>query len=234
MRPVQLKHTLFMGLSSLGFLAASQVAAVPVEMNYQGRLVDADGNPKMGHIQVSIGIYTNSEGGAPVYEEDVGVIPVQNGVYTFQFGTNFPALKSALLNDQCWLELSIDGEPFAPRQQLLTVPFAVRSREVECIDGAATFEAGVVTEHALADGSISSHKIAPGAVKTNHLNSGVDARFVNADGDVMVGDLIILAKLGIGTDSPSSPLEIVGEDVSGAFILRIFAGPAPVAWAKKK
>jgi len=158
-------------------------------MNYQGRLLDESGTPVNGNVEVAVAIYTNDEGGVSVYSEAVGQVAVQNGIYTFGFGTNTSPVSSALLNPECWLELSIDGSPLSPRQKLLAVPYAVRSREVETVSTNTSFSVAVVPGSALQPGAATSNTLAAGAVWVVHLGDDVDARYVAVAGDVMLGPL---------------------------------------------
>jgi|GEM_PF-4689354 len=110
---------------------ASACLAAPSAMNYQGRLLDPAGNPVNGMVQVEIALFSEVEGGTALYEETVGPVAVQNGVYSFHFGTNAAALRTALSNEQCWIEVRIEGAPLTPRQPLLSVPYALISATTE-------------------------------------------------------------------------------------------------------
>ena len=133
------------------WLAALAFAEVPTLMNYQGRLLDPGGQPVNDTVDVSVGIYTNLAGGAAVYTEAVGPVVVANGIYTFQFGGDGAAAKAALLGGSCWLEVSIDGDALAPRQQLISTPFAIRSSEVDFVGSNTIFAAGVVPSAAVVE-----------------------------------------------------------------------------------
>ena len=198
------------------FLLVPALHGVPPEMNYQGRLLNDSGEPVTSNVTVSVGIYTNDIGGGAVYGEDIGIVPVVDGVYAFRFGTNGLAIRQALQHANCWLELSINGSPLEPRQRLVAVPYALRSLEAENITSNTTFVAGSVTGQALANGSVSSNKMAAAAVGVPHLSRGVEDRFVNEDGDTI------------------DWLDIKGGDSPGEFMFQVYAGPHRVAWAKKK
>ena len=178
---------------------------VPLEMNYQGRLLDVTGQPINSNVTVSVGIYTNDLSGAAAYWEDVGVVPVQDGVYSFRFGTG-PAVRDALLRGECWLELNINGSPLSPRQKLVAVPYAILSHQVEHVDSNTTFTAGIVPGDAIQDGAVTSNKLA----------AGVDDRYVNEDGDSVAW------------------LHVMGADDPGQYVFRIYAGSNSVAWARTK
>ncbi|NQU40413.1 MAG: hypothetical protein HQ523_10710, partial [Lentisphaerae bacterium] len=115
----------------VGIAVSMSQGAVPHQMNYQGRLLDVDGNPISSNVVMSVGIYTNGTGGSSVYEESIGSVLVQNGIYSFNFGADGPAVRTALTNAQSWLELRVNGSPLAPRQRLFSVPYANLSSKVE-------------------------------------------------------------------------------------------------------
>ncbi len=156
-------------LCILGLLSVAGMerihAASPHQLFYQGRLLDDGGSPVSSNVTVWVGIYTNDTGGASVYEETIGTVAVQNGVYSFTFGADEAGLDAALLYPACWLELHINGDPLSPRQRLVAVPYAVRSGATDRVDTNTLFSTGVVT--------------------TNSLAAEVDLRYVNAAGDTV-------------------------------------------------
>ena len=70
------------------FLAASvSYAGVPSEINYQGRLTDANGDAVTGDVSMSLKIFDAADDGNEIYSEDIGTVTLdENGVYSFQFG----------------------------------------------------------------------------------------------------------------------------------------------------
>jgi hypothetical protein len=70
------------------WLTASLALAVPSEINYQGVLTDSQGNLVNGNQTMSLKIYDSSTGGTLLYSENLGTVPVNNGVYNFTFGAN--------------------------------------------------------------------------------------------------------------------------------------------------
>lgn len=125
-----MKHR-FTALVLVGVLAAgAAMAEVPGLINYQGRLRDnATGLPMNGNVSVQIAIYTNETGGAWVYNQNIGTVPITNGVYSFNFGSN--TLVTVLSNPECWLSVTVDGNILTPRQRLVAVPYAVVAGTVQ-------------------------------------------------------------------------------------------------------
>jgi sulfatase modifying factor 1 len=207
---------------SLCLLSFGALGQVPERVNYQGRLLDG-GTPVNSNVVVSICIYTNDVGGMSLYTENVGNVPVVNGLYSFSFGagggtvastvelvdvtdgvslsfstnaSNTPMLigsvsistsgyswdeqsgssnpseffvtvnhasglvnvfyllgppaagngigvgydynvvadfSTVLANPEAWLEVKINGEPLAPRQRLIAVPYAMSAKNAEAL-----------------------------------------------------------------------------------------------------
>ncbi|NKB23644.1 MAG: hypothetical protein GKR87_04560 [Kiritimatiellae bacterium] len=63
-----------------GIVASAQV---PDTINYQGRLIDTNGTPVHGNVNIDVAVYTNISGGAGIYFEQIGLVPVQQGIYSF-------------------------------------------------------------------------------------------------------------------------------------------------------
>ena len=71
------------------YLAASATLtwAVPSEINYQGRLTDANGDAVTGDVTMSLKMFDAATGGNEIYSEDIGSVTLDsNGIYSFEFG----------------------------------------------------------------------------------------------------------------------------------------------------
>jgi hypothetical protein len=79
---------LFSPILALTLLLAvgSHATTVPSLINYQGRLTDGGGSPVTGNHAMSLAIYDAQTGGNLLYTEYLGSIPVNGGIYSFQFG----------------------------------------------------------------------------------------------------------------------------------------------------
>jgi hypothetical protein len=142
--------TRFTGALILGFtLAIAAIGDVPNTIQYQGRLLDAQGNALNTNVTVGVAVFASDAGGVAGYVEHVGSVPVHNGVVAFPFGGS--TLAASLSGPEAWLEVTIDGTPLNPRQRLLSVPYAVVA------DGVRP---GAITSEMLADGAVSPEKMA--------------------------------------------------------------------------
>jgi formylglycine-generating enzyme len=110
-------------------------AAVPGQIHYQGRLTDAEGAVVNGPVAMAVRLYDAASGGTLLYEEDLGNVTVEDGVYSFGFGaagTGASAgqeIFATLTASEHWLTLVIGGEETSPRTRLLAVPYALKARE---------------------------------------------------------------------------------------------------------
>ena len=73
----------------LFLVLATSLSAVPSDINYQGRLTDANGDAVTGDVTMSVKMYDAQSGGNEIYSEDIGTVTLdENGVYSFQFGAS--------------------------------------------------------------------------------------------------------------------------------------------------
>jgi hypothetical protein len=118
--------------------APAAAPGVPTVMSYQGLLTDPDtGLPLAdGTYNMRFEIYDAAAAGTQLWEEPVGpaVVPVQvtNGVFTVLLGTLVPLSPSVFAGGNTYLEVEVDGQTLAPRQQILSVAYAMVA---ETLDG---------------------------------------------------------------------------------------------------
>lgn len=107
--------------------------AVPTEINYQGVLTDQNGNPVNGVRAMQIKIYDAPTGGTLLYNEDLGNVPVQDGIYSFSFGAN--GTSNALTTET----VAIANGTVSTFQKVLTAPTVVAG-SVTVTDGTYTWD----------------------------------------------------------------------------------------------
>lgn len=126
-------------------------------ISYQGRLADVNGNPLTGVYNLEFRLYVVPAGGAPLWEEfwtGGNSVQVSDGLFNVMLGSLNPALVSAIEGQgDLFLGITVgtDSE-MVPRVQLGSVPFAMQSLTVP-------------------DGSITSAKIANGAITSEKLDA---------------------------------------------------------------
>ena len=74
---------------------ASHTVAVPSEINYQGRLTDANGDAVTGDVAMSLKMFDAATEGNEIYSEDIGTVTLDsNGIYSFEFGASGQSVVS--------------------------------------------------------------------------------------------------------------------------------------------
>ena len=82
-------------LTSLLLITATLAWAVPSEINYQGRLMDANGDAVTGDVTMSLKMFDAATDGNEIYSEDIGTVTLDsNGIYSFEFGANGQSVVS--------------------------------------------------------------------------------------------------------------------------------------------
>jgi len=135
----------FLLTAALLFSTSLLHADVPALINYQGLLTDINGNVVSGSKTVSISIHDAVTSGTQLYSESIGSVTVQNGVYSFQFGSG-PTFTAALATgSQQWLQVALDGTAQTPRERLVSVPFAMKAVEADIAGFNSAAEARVLS-----------------------------------------------------------------------------------------
>jgi type VI secretion system VgrG family protein len=115
-------------------LALPARAQVPELINYQGRLVSGS-NLVNGSVSIAIDFFTSPVSGSSLYSE-TQTVNVVDGLYTMSIGSAGPTgvLSQALMESPVFLQLTVDGTPLLPREQLAAAPYALfasRATEVD-------------------------------------------------------------------------------------------------------
>ena len=126
-----MKTAALLATSLLALSFAAQAA--PTEINYQGVLTDQNGNPVNGVRAMQIKIYDAPTGGTLLYSEDLGNVPVQDGIYSFSFGAN--GTSNALTTET----VAIANGTVSTFQKVLAAPTVVAG-SLTVTDGTYTWD----------------------------------------------------------------------------------------------
>jgi hypothetical protein len=140
-----------LGLAALSPVQA-QIIVAPDKMNFQGRLTKPDGTPVAnGAYSVRFSLWNAVSAGSETWNQTVASVAVKNGTFAVQL-SGFPATA---FNGNQWLEIKIGtNAPLTPRQQLVTVPYAMKANTVP-------------------DGSIGAAQVANGSLTANKFAANI-------------------------------------------------------------
>ena len=123
--------------------------AMPKTINYQGQVVDLNGNPiNRANCPIKIKLYEVAVGGTIPSWSDSFKPDVRDGYFDIVLGSGDYNLDSLNFNKQYYVELEVDGETMSPRQPLNSVPYAMQAEKAN-------------TANTVADGAISRQAQAP-------------------------------------------------------------------------
>jgi len=173
--------TVLVALASL--LCSSLAIAAPTRLSQQGRLLDGDGAPLTGGHGLAFTLHDAETDGNEVWNEEHSV-EFEEGYYSIVLGT-VAALEDLLFaGSTVWLQLSVDGVVLSPRQEVVSVPYALRAAVAEAVEG-GTVDADEI--------SISGNVVIDSAgnwlgtpTDWNAL-TGVPADLADGDGDTLQG-----------------------------------------------
>ncbi len=104
-------------------------AEVPMQLHYQGRILDSQGLGMNGTVGMEVRVYDAPTGGNPIYSESLGSVSLTDGFYRIAFGAAGGTLSAALTGTENHLAIVVDGVEQAERTKFHSVPFALHARE---------------------------------------------------------------------------------------------------------
>ncbi len=115
-------------LAAAALWAAPAQAQAPNELNFQGKLTDASGNPITALTQIVYRIYNVATGGTALWSETRNVTPNASGVYSVRLGSVTPFPGSLTFGGTYFLELQVGTDAaMTPRYQMTSAPYSLRS-----------------------------------------------------------------------------------------------------------
>ena len=103
-------------------VAPSLALANPVTFSTSGRLIDAQGAPTMGAVQLTFVLWDDATTGSDIHTEVIQVTP-EAGYYSVQLGLGGDLLSSEIPQDGLWLEVKV-GTVSLGRSPVGFVPLA--------------------------------------------------------------------------------------------------------------
>lgn len=145
-------------------------------LTYQGRLSDG-GLPASGNYDIRFVLFDTAIGGNSIATFNLPQVAVANGLFTSQldFGN---ASTASWTGAGRWMQLEVrptgstaSYTTLLPRQQITSVPFAVRAQALSGNLSASQISGGTLNPSVIANGSLPGDKIALGSILSTHLGS---------------------------------------------------------------
>src|SRR5208337_4329384 len=188
-------------------------AVVPPLVNFSGVLIDTNNKPLTGVVGVTFALYSNEQGGAPLWLETQNVRPDKTGHYSVMLGS---ASKNGLPADifaageARWLGVQPQGQAEQPRTLLLSVPYALKAVDAQTVGGLPV-SAFVLAAPPTSDSSGSSSSGGNGKVNPQALGGSGQTNYIPIwTNSTTLGDSVLYqsgtgktAKVGINTAKPA-------------------------------
>jgi hypothetical protein len=136
-----LRTMLFVIAVAAVLAGAGPAHAVPQVLQYQGRLTDAAGEALAGPTDVTFAIYTQAEGGTPLWTQRFDALVLDNGRFSVLLGGALapftPELGTALrAGTALHLGIQVAGDPeMTPRQPIASVVYALHAGSADMAIG---------------------------------------------------------------------------------------------------
>jgi hypothetical protein len=176
----------------------SLAQSVPPYISYQGRVAKSDGASFTGVTNLTFGIFATNSGGTVVWGPQAMDVHVVDGLFNAILGQDATTndVTDAFTNASTWVEVICGNYTNEPRQQILSVPYAMR--------------AGTVP-----DGSIGLGKLASRVVATNAVGiGGVAVSHVTPRQPITVSSFVAVSNLHVSIATTGRPV-----------LIRLIAGP---------
>ncbi len=204
---------IFFGLLSGPLIGAGRARAqvVPGAFPFQGLLLDAAGQPVTDTVDLEFALFPVISGGTALWSESHPGVLAVDGVYSVNLGSVVPIDAGILSGGAVFLEIEVEGETLAPRQQLLSVPYARVAETAERVGGVPTlFLEQMIAGFAFDGGLPANDDPLEG---TEDLDGDGQPNFLDADNDgdgfldsqeVQAGSGVNLVTPGVVTVTPTS------------------------------
>ncbi|OVE75967.1 hypothetical protein BVX98_06705 [bacterium F11] len=172
---LKIVRSILIGLNLIGFFAILALCADSY-ISIQGRLTDSKGVPISGNPDVRFKIFSQAEGGIPLWG-NTDLMPVStnsSGLFTTKIGP-IP-IDIFVNNEDLYLQVFVRGitreQSLYPRQKLNKVPYAVYSLSSGLAEKAKDIEDDAITTFKIKDESVSADDLAIDSVNTKHIQEG--------------------------------------------------------------
>ena len=119
------KNQILKILIAFSFLiATNSYAGVFNTLNYSGRIVNSDGSPKEGPVDLEINFFDSESGGSSISTIDFESTPLTNGTFNLEIVISDSQLSTVLdSSTDTWIEVTDStNSTVYPRQKVNSVP----------------------------------------------------------------------------------------------------------------
>jgi hypothetical protein len=249
---------LFTGLCAVGqdsasnasALATSTPAVVPHLVQFGGIARDVNGKPLIGTVGITFLLYSEEQGGAPLWMETQNVQADVKGHYSVELGATKPdglPTDEFTSGEARWLGVQIAGQEEQPRVLLLAVPYALKAADASTIGGlppsafvrvnpgGGTAPSG---NDSLTTGNASSGTSAFDSSSKNGASSLANKTVVTPGGKTdflplwtssnVLGNSALFqsssGQIGLNTTTPGAALDVSAPNQIGLFVAGPFSG----------
>jgi len=133
-------------LAAMIFLTITTSAfSVPMNLSYQGFILDNNGSPINGTVNIMFNLYLTEVDNQSIWAETHNQVMVSDGIFNVILGIESP-LKNEFFNDGLYLGISIDESSndnssndnrteMQPRRKFTSSAFAIRAGVADAVDG---------------------------------------------------------------------------------------------------
>jgi hypothetical protein len=125
-----------------GLLTLGAGAEPPTLVAYQGVLLDPNGSPRNGPVNLELRIFDAATSGNELYRETHSGVALVDGVFNIDLGSGTQQQPPGGFTAELfagpgarWLELRVGGELLQPRQRFLSVPYALSAAGAAQVGG---------------------------------------------------------------------------------------------------
>jgi hypothetical protein len=217
-----------MGVAMAQTQTSSGSRVVPSLVNFSGTLTDINGKPLTSIVGVTFSLYKDEQAASPLWLETQNVTADKYGHYTVQLGatssTGLPA-DIFVAGEARWLGVQPQGQAEYPRVVLLSVPYALKAEDAQTLGGlpASAFMLAVPAS----SGVTAAAPLATSSSPMSSATSSATSNVTTTGGTVNTIPLFTTAtniqnsaitqtgtgttaKIGIGTTTPASTLDVKG------------------------